>query len=175
MTDNTDTATGRHGPFWDAVEGRTPVPPAAATLGAEVLQADTEAGTVEMAFAARQSFTNPHGEVLGAFLAAMLFDTVGPALLATLGPEEFQSTAQLNVVFLRAVRPGRLLATGRIVQRSGDLALLEATLTTEAGTPVATATAVAQVTPRPSAPGAPVTAVPPVIPHRGQPQRRRHD
>ena len=30
----------------------------------------------------------PMGNVLGAFLAAMLYDTVGPALLATLNPDQ---------------------------------------------------------------------------------------
>jgi acyl-coenzyme A thioesterase PaaI-like protein len=47
--------------------------------------------------------------VLGAFVAAMLYETVGPALLATLEPDQFQSTRQLNVTFLRAVRPGRIV------------------------------------------------------------------
>jgi uncharacterized protein (TIGR00369 family) len=99
---------GQSGPFWDGVEGRAPIPPAAATLGFEFIDADVEAGTIEVAFAATEAFTNPAGNVLGAFLAAMLFDTVGPALLATLEPDQFQSTLQLNVSFLRPVRPGRL-------------------------------------------------------------------
>ena len=97
----------RPGPFWDGVQGRAPVPPAAATLGFEFVGADIEAGTIEVAFAATGAFTNPAGNVLGGFLAAMLFDTVGPALLATLGPDQFQSTQQLDVSFLRPVRPGR--------------------------------------------------------------------
>ena len=79
---------GRSGPFWDGVEGRAPIPPAAATLGFEFIDADVEAGTIEVAFAATEAFTNPAGNVLGAFLAAMLFDTVGPALLATLEPDQ---------------------------------------------------------------------------------------
>lgn len=101
----------RSGPFWDAVEGRAPMPRAAATLGLEFLDADIESGTIELAFEATESFTNPSGNVLGAFVAAMLYDTVGPALLATLEPDEFQSTLQLNVSFLRPVRPGRLVGS----------------------------------------------------------------
>jgi uncharacterized protein (TIGR00369 family) len=101
---------GRPGPFWDGVEGRAPIPPAAATLGFQFVDADVEAGTIEVAFTATEAFTNPSGNVLGAFLAAMLFDTVGPALLATLEPDQFQSTLQLGVSFLRPVRPGRLAA-----------------------------------------------------------------
>jgi hypothetical protein len=56
---------GRSGPFWDGVEGRAPVPPAAATLGFELLDADVEAGTIEVAFAGVEAFTNPAGNVLG--------------------------------------------------------------------------------------------------------------
>jgi hypothetical protein len=80
---------GRSGPFWDGVEGRAPVPPAAATLGFEFVGADVEAGTIELALTAREAFTNPSGNVLGGFVAAMLYDTVGPALLATLEPDQW--------------------------------------------------------------------------------------
>jgi len=83
---------GRSGPFWDGVEGRAPLPRAAATLGFEFVDADPDAGTIEVAFTATEDFVNPMGNVLGAFVAAMLYDTVGPALLATLEPDEFQTT-----------------------------------------------------------------------------------
>jgi uncharacterized protein (TIGR00369 family) len=135
----------RSGPFWDSVEGRAPLPRAAATLGLELIDADVEAGTIELAFAATEDFTNPAGNVLGAFLAAMLHDTVGPALLATLEPDQFQSTLQLAVSFLRPVRPGRLVGKGRVVHRDGDLAFLEASLEDADGAVVATATATARV------------------------------
>jgi uncharacterized protein (TIGR00369 family) len=116
------TTKARSGPFSDAVEGRAPVPRAAATLGLEFIDADVEQGTIQLAFTATEAFTNPTGNVLGAFLAAMLYDTVGPALLATLEPDQFQSTLDLNVRFLRPVRPGRIIATGRVVRRVGDVA-----------------------------------------------------
>jgi uncharacterized protein (TIGR00369 family) len=144
----------RSGPFWDGVEGRAPVPPAAATLGFEFIDADVEAGTIELSFTATEAFTNPSGNVLGAFLAAMLFDTVGPALLATLEPDQFQSTLQLSVDFLRPVRPGRLVAKGRVVHRDGDLAFLEASLLDANAAVVATATATARVIPLHQAPTA---------------------
>ena len=146
--------SGRSGPFWDGVEGRTPIPPAAATLGFQFIDADAEAGTIEVAFAAIEAFTNPAGNVLGAFVAAMLYDTVGPALLATLEPAQFQSTRQLNVTFLRPVRPGRVTGKGRIVRRDEDLAFLEASLLDAAGTVIATATATARVIPLDQAPTA---------------------
>ena len=136
---------GRSGPFCDGVEGRAPLPRAAATLGFEFIDADPDAGTIEVAFTATEDFVNPMGNVLGAFVAAMLYDTVGPALLATLEPDQFQTTLGINVSFLRPVRPGRLLGKGRVVHRDGDLAFLEASLTDPRGELIARATATARV------------------------------
>jgi uncharacterized protein (TIGR00369 family) len=137
--------SGRSGPFWDAIQGRAPLPRAAATLGLEFIDADVDAGTIELAFAATEDFTNPTGNVLGGFVAAMLYDTVGPALLATLEPDQFQSTLQLNVSFLRPVRPGRILGRGRVVHRDEDLVFLEASLLDADGAVIASATATARV------------------------------
>ena len=78
-------------------------------------------------------------------MAAMLYDTVGPALLATLAPDQFQSTLDLNVHFLRPVRPGRVVGKGRVVHRDGDLAFLEASLLDSQGAIIAIATATARV------------------------------
>ena len=134
--------TARSGPFWDAVEGRVPIPRAASTLGFELLGADPDAGTLDVAFTATEDFTTPLGEILGGFLAAMLYDTVGPTLLATLQPHEFISTLDLQTTFLRPARPGRLLGRGRIVHRDDDLAVVQAVLVDghEAEVAIATAT-----------------------------------
>ncbi len=137
----------RSGPFWDAMRGDAPMPPAATTLGLEFIDADLEAGTIELAFTATEDFVNPMGNVLGAFLAAMLYDTIGPCVLATLGPDEFQSTLDLNVNFLEPVAPGRLIGRGRIVHRNGDIVRVEASLAGSDGTVVATATATTKVIP----------------------------
>jgi uncharacterized protein (TIGR00369 family) len=144
----------RTGPFWDAVEGRAPVPRAAATLGLEVIDADIDAGTIDLAFSPTEDFTNPTGNVLGAFVAAMLYDTVGPTLLATLEPDQFQTTLDLQVTFLRPIRPGRAFAHGHIVHRVGDTAYLEASLSDTNGNLVARATATALVIPLDQAPTA---------------------
>ena len=77
----------------------------------------------------------------------MLYDTLGPALLATLEPDQFQSTLDLNVHFLRPVRPGRLVGRGRVVHREADLAYLEASLLDGQGATIATATATARIIP----------------------------
>src|SRR5262249_17429853 len=115
------------------------------TLGLDFLDVDADAGTIELAFRAVDGFTNPVGNVLGAFLAAMLYDTVGPTVLATVGPSQFQSTLQFNVNFLRPARPGRLVGRGRVVKREGDLGYVEASVDDDHEVVLATATALARV------------------------------
>jgi uncharacterized protein (TIGR00369 family) len=142
---DTMTAAPRTGPFWDGVEGRAPVPPAAQTLGFEFIAADVEAGTIEVAFRAGHEFTTPFGDVLGGFVAAMLYDTVGPAVLATLGPGQFITTLEQATHFLRPAQPGRLVGRGRIVHHGDDVVVVDATLADGTASPVATATATLRV------------------------------
>ena len=111
----------------------------------ELISADVENGTIEVAFAATEAFTTPMGDILGGFLAAMLYDTVGPALLATLEPGQFISTLDLKASFLQRAFPGRLVGRGRVVHREGDIAFLEAVLANSDGAVIATAAATARV------------------------------
>src|SRR6188472_3683158 len=97
----------RTGPFWDAVFGRAEPPPAAKTLGWTFEEVDPEQGTIRVAFEAREEFLNPLGVVQGGFLAAMLDDTLGTALIATLEPDQFAPTLEMKVSFLRPAPAGR--------------------------------------------------------------------
>jgi uncharacterized protein (TIGR00369 family) len=135
----------RSGPFWDVMEGRAPTPPAAATLGFELRDVDPDAGTIEVGFTASEAFLNPAGNVQGGFLAAMLDDTLGPALVATLAPDQFAPTLELKVSFLRPATVGPLVGRARVVHRGGTIAFLEGTLSDPAGDVVATATATARI------------------------------
>lgn len=135
----------RQGPFWDAIEGRVDLPPATSTLGFELIAVDPDAGTIEVAFLAGDSFLNPVGVIQGGFLAAMLDETLGPALVATLGPEQFAPTADLHIQFLRPAKPGRLIGRGRVVRKGKDLAFMSGELVEESGEVVAVATATATI------------------------------
>jgi uncharacterized protein (TIGR00369 family) len=137
--------TDRIGPFWDALAGRAPMPPAAVTVGWELIEVNPEHGTIEVAFVATEAFTNPMGNVQGGFLTAMLDDTLGPALVATLDADQFAVTLELKVSFLRPTRPGRLIGRGRVVHRGGTIAFLEGSLADAEGAVVATATATARI------------------------------
>lgn len=135
----------REGPFWDVVEGRAPPPPAAELLGFELVAVDPEAKTIEVAFQADERFLNPAGVVQGGFLAAMLDDTLGPALVATLAAGEWAPTVDLHVQFLVPAKPGRLLGRGRVTRRGAQIAQLAGELRTSDGTVVATAIATAVI------------------------------
>jgi uncharacterized protein (TIGR00369 family) len=125
--------------FWRMVDGRLPPPPCAKTLGIEFTAIDGERGTIEVKFEAAPEFLNPAGNVQGGFLAAMLDDTMGPALIATLESGAFAPTVNLNVQFhrpakgraaegyrsRRAARQGNLSAQRRAIpgrqdRRDGD-------------------------------------------------------
>ncbi len=135
----------RHGPFWDVVNGRRDPPSAAVVLGWELVAIDPEKGTIEVSFAATDQFLNPAGQVQGGFLAAMLDDTLGPALVATLGDGEWAPTIELHVQFLRPAAPGELRGVGRVVRRGREVAFLAGELRTAGGEIVATATASALI------------------------------
>lgn len=138
----------REGPFWDAVEGRAPLPASAVTLGWELVSISPEEGTIEVTFTAGEAFLNPAGFIQGGFLAAMLDDTLGPALVAGLPPGDFAPTTDLHVQFLRPARPGRLLGRGRVVRRGRDVGFLAGELLDEAGATVAVATATVRIRPQ---------------------------
>lgn len=127
------------------LEGRAAPPSAAVLLGWKLVAVDPEAGTIEVSFTATERFLNPAGDVQGGFLAAMLDDTLGPALVATLGEGEWAPTIDLNVQFLRAAKPGELRGHGRVVRRGKGVGFLAGELRNEAGELVATATASALI------------------------------
>lgn len=141
----TDKAESGSGAFWDVMEGRAALPPAAALLGWELIAIDPDAGTIEVSFDATERFLNPVGVIQGGFLAAMLDDTLGPALVATLEPGQFAPTLDLHIQYLRPARPGRLIGRGRITRRGNDVAFLAGELADEHGTVLAVASATAQI------------------------------
>jgi uncharacterized protein (TIGR00369 family) len=137
--------TEREGPFWDVMQGRKPPPPAASTLGFKLLDIDPAAGTIRVQFEGKPEFLNPMGNVQGGFLAAMLDDTLGPALVATLPKDQFAPTIELKVNFIRPAKQGVLIGTGRVVSRGGTIAFLSGELSRETGELIATATATARI------------------------------
>ncbi len=130
--------------FWLVQDGYLPPPKAAETLGIKILNVDGSQGVIEVSFEATAAFTNPAGNVQGGFLAAMLDDTMGPALAATLKEGEFAPTLNLNVNFHAPARIGTLVGRGRVDRRGGQVCFLSGEIEQD-GKVIATATATALV------------------------------
>ena len=132
-------------PFWAAARGEIPGPPCAKLLGWKVLEAVPGSGRIRVQFEATEAFTNPMGNVQGGLLAAMLDDTLGPALATTFAPQEFAPTLELKVNFVRPAKPGTLFGTGWVVHRGGSVAFLQGELHDANGNLLATASATARL------------------------------
>ena len=140
----------RSGPFWDAVDGRAPMPPVAQLLGWQLESVDPGAGTIVIRYEARHEFTNPMGNIQGGLLAAMLDDTMGPALVATLPPGGFAPTLEMKVTYLEPAVVGPLWGHGRVVKRGGTISFVEADLVDGDGRIIARATATVRMITLPS-------------------------
>lgn len=132
----TDTAT--------ALDG-FPAPPCSRLLGWELLAAKPKEGWIKVGFDARWEFTNPAGYIQGGFLAAMLDDTMGPAVFVATEGRLYSPTIDMNVSFMTPVRPGRLVGEGKVVRLGKSIAFLEGTLCDAAGAMVARATCTARL------------------------------
>ncbi|HET9876125.1 MAG TPA: PaaI family thioesterase [Mycobacterium sp.] len=131
--------------FWDVVEGRAELPPIAVLLGFELRTVDPDAMTIEVGFTARPEFCNPAGDIQGGMLAAMLDDTLGPALVATLGDDQWAPTTDLHVQFLAPARPGPVLGRGRVTRKGRLVAFMAGELSDPGGRVVATGVATAMI------------------------------
>ena len=121
------------------------MPPAAELLGWSLDSIDPDAGTIVVQFTARDAFTNPMGDIQGGFLAAMLDDTMGPALVATLPPGQFAPTLEMKISYFEPAKVGVLWGHGRVVKRGRTTAFIEGDLTNSDGRLIARASATVRI------------------------------
>jgi uncharacterized protein (TIGR00369 family) len=131
----------------ESVFSRLPTPPCAQLLGWELIAERPDEGHIEIAFHPTEAMLNPRGTVQGGFIAAMLDDTMGPALVSMTGGAEVPASIDISVSFIRPVMPGRVIARGRVVNRGRSIAFLEAELFDELGQLLARATSSARIMP----------------------------
>ena len=122
-----------------------PTPPCAELLGWHVLDARPEEGWIRIGFMAKPEFTNPAGFIQGGFLAAMLDDTMGPAVFVMTEGALYTATIEMSVSYLSPARPGPLFGEGRVIQLGKSVGFIEATLSDGAGVTVARATSSARL------------------------------
>ena len=122
-----------------------PQPPIADLLQTRIIGFDAKAGTIAVAFEGQKAWTNPHGGLQGGMIAALLDETMGALLTLVLFPASRGLTLELKVNMLRPARPGPLLADGRMVQRTKNIAFLEAGLRDHRQRLIATASSTAAI------------------------------
>jgi uncharacterized protein (TIGR00369 family) len=118
----------REGLFWDLFDGERLAASASNTLGWRAIDISPENGTATIEFTATDQFLNPAGMVQGGFLTAMLDDTMGPTLIATLEVGEFAPTLELKTSFVSSARPGILICHGQIVSKGKQICHVSAEL-----------------------------------------------
>lgn len=122
-----------------ALFAKYPTPPCAELLGWHLLDGDAASRTARVGFEGRQQFLNPAGFVQGGLIAAMLDDTMGPAVVIASDGALYSTTVDLHVSYLAPARPGPLVGAGRVVQLGKTIGFLEAQLEDAAGVAVARA------------------------------------
>lgn len=122
-----------------------PLPPTAKLLGWTFVSFDADKAALTVEFDGREEFLNPAGVVQGGILAAMLDDTMGPALMLSSRGEAYSTSIDINISYLAPALPGRLTCIGRVVRAGKTIAFLEGELFAADGTLLARATSSARV------------------------------
>lgn len=104
------------------------VPPTALLWGTRVLEVNSVAGSVRMAFSPDARFTNPRGTIQGGVVAAMLDDCAATAGIVALGERGFIASLEIKTSFFAPAHPGPLTAEGRCVKMGRSSCFLEADL-----------------------------------------------
>ena len=125
----------------------TPQPPCSDLLGWRLLGHDTDRGWIKVGFDARADFVNPAGRVQGGMLAAMLDDTMGPAVLVKTEGALYPSTIDMNISFLAAAKPGPLVCEGEVLRLGKSVGFVSGLLMDEDGRVLVRATSSVMLVP----------------------------
>ena len=124
-----------------------PAPPCARLLGWRLLDARPRDGWVKVEFDAIGAFCNPAGFIQGGFLAAMLDDSMGPAVFTHTEGRLYTSTIDMSVQYLKPARPGPIYGEGQVVQLGSTVGFVEAKLTAPCGGLIAKASSSVRLIP----------------------------
>jgi uncharacterized protein (TIGR00369 family) len=103
--------------------GESPPPPVARPIGFTLT--DVEPGRAVIAFDADGRHANPMDTLHRGVLCDVADAAMGIAYGATLDEGETFTTLELKINFLKPVRTGRLVATGRVVKGGHTVGLVE--------------------------------------------------
>ena len=120
-------------------------PPSSKLLGWHLLDARPKQGWVRIGFDGKPEFCNPAGFIQGGILAAMLDDTMGPAVFVMTEGKLYTATISITVNFLAPAKPGPIVGEANVTQLGKTVAFVEARLMAADGTVLATATTSARL------------------------------
>ena len=121
------------------------MPPISKLLGWRLIDLKPAEGTIRVAFEGKPEFCNPSGFIQGGMLSAMLDDTMGPAAFIMTGGKLYTPTITMTVSFISPGKVGSFVCEAKVVQMGKTVVFVEARLTDEAGTLVATATSTSRL------------------------------
>jgi uncharacterized protein (TIGR00369 family) len=122
-----------------------PLPPCSKLLGWKLLDACPERGWIRIGFDGKPEFRNPARLIQGGILAAMLDDTIGPAVFVKTKGQLYTVTISMNINFLAPAGVGPIIGEGTVVQLGKTIAFVEGKLLDAAGLLLATTTANARL------------------------------
>jgi uncharacterized protein (TIGR00369 family) len=112
----------------EEIEALFPNPPCSQLLGWQLLDHDEDRGWIRIGFDGKSDFLNPAGRVQGGILAAMLDDTMGPAVLLKSAGTLYPSSIDMNISFLRAAKPGPLFCEAEVLRLGKTVGFVQAQL-----------------------------------------------
>jgi uncharacterized protein (TIGR00369 family) len=119
------------------MRGEADPPPIAKLLGFSIKK--IERGRAVIEFEAGPQHWNPMGGLHGGVLCDIADAAMGIAYSSTLAEDEYFSTVELKINFLRPVRTGKLFADGWLVNDGQTLGWTECEIRDEAGRLIAKA------------------------------------
>jgi uncharacterized protein (TIGR00369 family) len=114
-------------------------------LGWQRLDAKPDLGWVRIGFEGKPEFCNPAGVIQGGILAAMLDDTMGPAVFVRTDGRLYTATISMNVSYLGPASTGPIIGEASVTQLGKSVAFVEGRLTDESGRIIALATSNARL------------------------------
>jgi uncharacterized protein (TIGR00369 family) len=124
---------------------RLTAPPSSKLLGWHLLDARPGEGWIRIGFDGKAEFCNPAGFIQGGILSAMLDDTMGPAVFVMTDGKLYTATITMTVNFLAPAKVGPIIGEAKVTQLGKTIAFVEASLMTQDGTLLATATTSARL------------------------------
>ena len=91
---------------------------------------------------------NRRGVAHGGLVASLLDTALGASVVSSLTPEEWTGTLELSIQFREPVRPGRVVAEGRLARRGRRVAFAEGEVRDASGRVLASAHGVWTIWPK---------------------------